>query len=347
MALIPPPPNNNLSEDSQTDAIWKGWFERIRYLINNNVISTAWTSLTGNITSAQLRAAISDEVGTGFAVFPSGTPDGTKYLRDDATWQPVSGSSGSSTYFVLGEQGEDGPPGPPGQAGAAGTTGAAGAAGVDGSRGSPGADGDDGEPGIPGATGSTGATGSQGIQGIAGAMGPPGFEGEDGEDAPVIVGPQGPAGTAGSNGSSGVNGPPGIDGEDGELAIVMLQPITIAGGSSTKTVGVVFDGGGSPPTAGSVGYLVCQTTGTIDQWSIVADTSGSAVVDVWKAAGAIPTDANRIAGTEKLTLSAQQLASDTSLSTWTTAVTAGDVFGFELESVSTCTRLTCEVRLTT
>jgi hypothetical protein len=69
MALIPPPPNNNLSEDSQTDSIWKGWFERIRYLINNNVISTAWTSLTGTITSAQLAAAVSDETGTGAAVF--------------------------------------------------------------------------------------------------------------------------------------------------------------------------------------------------------------------------------------------------------------------------------------
>jgi hypothetical protein len=110
-------------------------------------------------------------------------------------------------------------------------------------------------------------------------------------------------------------------------------------------VGVTFDGQGSTPTVGSKGYLVCPYNGTIDQWHIVADASGSTVVDVWKAAGSIPTVANTIAGAEKPTLSAQQLASDTALGTWTTAVTAGDVFGFNLDSVSTCTRVTVEVRI--
>ncbi len=127
---------------------------------------------------------------------------------------------------------------------------------------------------------------------------------------------------------------------DALYADISVTPIT-----PRRVVGMTFEGGGSTPTPGSVGYVVVLFSGTIDQWSIVADQSGSAVVDVWKVAGAIPTDANRIAGTEKLTLSAQQLASDTSLSTWTTAVTAGDVFGFELESVTTCTRVTAELRI--
>jgi len=121
------------------------------------------------------------------------------------------------------------------------------------------------------------------------------------------------------------------------------------GGSSGVTprrvVGVTFDGQGSTPTVGSVGYAVVPFSGTIDQWHIVANASGSAVVDVWKAAGTIPINANTIAGSEKPTLSAAQIASDTALSSWTTAVTAGDVFGFELESVTTCTRLTVEVRI--
>lgn len=120
---------------------------------------------------------------------------------------------------------------------------------------------------------------------------------------------------------------------------------TSTSGTAKRTIGMVFDGGGSPPTVASVGYIVAQFSGTIDQWSIVADVSGSAVIDVWKAAGAIPTIANTIAGSEKPTLSTQQLNSDTSLTTWTTAVTAGDVFGFKIDSVTTCTRLTVEVRV--
>jgi len=160
------------------------------------------------------------------------------------------------------------------------------------------------------------------VDGVAGAAG--------------ATGPTGPAGLAlyflAEDGAEGERGPPGASGNAASI-------------SPKKTIGMTFDGGGSPPTAGSVGYVVAQCAGTIDQWHIVADVAGSAVVDVWKAAGAIPVNADSIAGTEKPTLSAQQLNSDTALSSWTTSVAVGDVLGFELESVSTCTRVTCEVRI--
>lgn len=127
---------------------------------------------------------------------------------------------------------------------------------------------------------------------------------------------------------------------DGDVAAVAAAAVV-----PKRVVGATFDGGGSTPTVGTVGYVVCPYAGTIDRWYIVADASGSAVVDVWKAAGAIPVNANTIAGSEKPTLSAQQLANDTALGTWTTTVAVGDVFGFELESVTTCTRVTVEVRI--
>ncbi|MHC4180245.1 MAG: autotransporter outer membrane beta-barrel domain-containing protein, partial [Planctomycetota bacterium] len=44
-------------------------------------------------TSADLLGVLSDEIGTGVAVFASGTPDGTKFLRDDGTWQAAGGST--------------------------------------------------------------------------------------------------------------------------------------------------------------------------------------------------------------------------------------------------------------
>lgn len=77
--------------------------------------------------------------------------------------------------------------------------------------------------------------------------------------------------------------------------------------------------------------------GTITGWSIVSDVAGDCVIDVWKAPGTIPTVANTITGTEKPTLTAQQLNFDTNLTTWTVSVTAGDVIGFNLDSASTLT----------
>lgn len=107
----------------------------------------------------------------------------------------------------------------------------------------------------------------------------------------------------------------------------------------TSTFGCSVNGGGFAPLTGIIGYTVIPYSGTITGWSIVSDVVGSCVIDVWKAAGTVPTVANTIAGTEKPTLSSQQLNSDNSLSTWTTAVTAGDVIGFNLDSAATLTSI--------
>ena len=105
----------------------------------------------------------------------------------------------------------------------------------------------------------------------------------------------------------------------------------------TSTFGCSVNGGGFAPLTGIIGYTVIPYNGTITGWSIVSDVVGSCVIDVWKAAGVVPTVANTIAGTEKPTLTAQQLNSNNTLTTWTTAVTAGDVIGFNLDSALTLT----------
>ena len=118
---------------------------------------------------------------------------------------------------------------------------------------------------------------------------------------------------------------------------------TSGGGATTNvktsTFGCSVNGGGFAPLTGIIGYTVIPYSGTITGWSIVSDVVGSCVIDVWKAAGVVPTVANTIAGTEKPTLSSQQLNSDNALSTWTTAVTAGDVIGFNLDSAATLTSI--------
>lgn len=113
-----------------------------------------------------------------------------------------------------------------------------------------------------------------------------------------------------------------------------------------SSFGITMDGGGSAITTGAKGFVTipfaCQITG----WYIVADVAGSIVVDIWKAAGAVPTVANSIAGSEKPTLSSGTVANDVSLTTWTTLdVAAGDVIGFNVDSVDTVTKCTLSVKI--
>lgn len=113
-----------------------------------------------------------------------------------------------------------------------------------------------------------------------------------------------------------------------------------------SSFGITMDGGGSAITTGVKGFVTIPFACRITGWYIVADVSGSIVIDVWKAAGAVPTVANSIAGSEKPTLSSGTVANDVSLTTWTTLdVAAGDVIGFNVDSASTVTKCTLSIKI--
>jgi len=116
----------------------------------------------------------------------------------------------------------------------------------------------------------------------------------------------------------------------------------------TGVIGVTIDGGGSAITTGQKGYVSVPFDCTITGWTLVADQSGSIVIDVWKDtyANFPPTVADTIAGTEKPTLSSVQKNEDSNLTTWTTAIAAGDVIGFNVDSASTVTRVTLTLKIT-
>lgn len=76
---------------------------------------------------------------------------------------------------------------------------------------------------------------------------------------------------------------------------------------------------------------ICTFRGRIIGWKIVGYPSGSIEIDVLKRFNNIPQSWNTIAGSEIPSLSAQQINSDMSLSTWTnTNVEIGDVFGINI-----------------
>lgn len=121
-----------------------------------------------------------------------------------------------------------------------------------------------------------------------------------------------------------------------------------------STVGVTIDGGGSAPATGVKGFIQVPYGGTIIGWSLVGDVSGSASLDVWKvgssappSAPGVPTSTNLISASAPCALSSAQSASGgaTAISTWTTAVSQWDVFGFNLSSAATVTRLTLQIQI--
>ena len=75
---------------------------------------------------------------------------------------------------------------------------------------------------------------------------------------------------------------------------------------------------------------------------LYADASGSIVIDIWNDtyANYPPTDADSITASAPPTLSTADKSTDTTLTGWTTSLSAGDILKFNVDSVSTVTRVT-------
>lgn len=120
------------------------------------------------------------------------------------------------------------------------------------------------------------------------------------------------------------------------------------GGSSVRTVSAQFGGPGGSISASDTVWVRVPYTGTITKVSLLADATGSIVVDVWKDtyANYPPTVADTIAAAAKPTLSSANKSEDSTLTGWTTAVTAGDVLKFNVDSVSGLTQVSLLLEIT-
>ena len=118
--------------------------------------------------------------------------------------------------------------------------------------------------------------------------------------------------------------------------------------NAMRTVGLTLDGGGSAITTGIKGYISIPFRGRIVGWSLIADQVGSIVVDVWsdKFGNFPPTVADTIAGSEKPTLSGDQISKMELVTDWDREITAGDVIAFNVDSASTVTRVTLTLTVT-
>ena len=229
---------------------------------------------------------------------------------------PSGGPTGATGAAATGPTGSSftGPTGPIGT----------GPTGVTGARGLTGPTGYTGPPGNPGSTGaaSTGATGYTGATGAPGL----GFTGPGGPTGPS-GGPTGPTGITGATGNTGPTGP-------------------------SQLIGIewVLDGFNATLAAGSVTYLEMPVNCTIQQGTIIANTSGSCVIDIRKAAyvnvntPSIPGASESICGGAPLTISANNKMQDATLPGWTKSLNAGDIVAAYVLSCSGITQVTVSLK---
>lgn len=98
-----------------------------------------------------------------------------------------------------------------------------------------------------------------------------------------------------------------------------------------------IDGAGQVIATGpKLVYLSIPITCTITKARLLADATGSIVIDVWKDSYANfpPTVADTITASAKPTLSAARKSEDSTLTGWTTALTEGDILEVNVDSVS-------------
>lgn len=118
----------------------------------------------------------------------------------------------------------------------------------------------------------------------------------------------------------------------------------------TPSSAIVFiiDGGGSTITTGVKGDIQIPFACTITSVSLLADQSGSIVVDIWKDtyANFPPTVADTITTSAKPTISSATKATDSTLTGWTKNLSANDILRFKVDSVTSVQRVTLTLHVT-
>ena len=124
-----------------------------------------------------------------------------------------------------------------------------------------------------------------------------------------------------------------------------ISPLLLAGIVPTATVTAIeFIAMGNPGytlNTGLAGYLVAPYGGTINAATLLANTTGSIVVNIWKCTNAQfdaglthPVAGDTICGTAPPTITAGVKYYSTALPGWHTVFNGGDVFAFNVDSTS-------------
>jgi hypothetical protein len=113
----------------------------------------------------------------------------------------------------------------------------------------------------------------------------------------------------------------------------------------------ICDGAGLQLTPGTFGYLEVPFPCKVVAATLLADQSGSCILDVRRTTAAAfsppthPAASDSITASAQPTLSGATIAQDTTLAGWTTALNQGDIVGVAVISATTVTRVTLSLKV--
>jgi hypothetical protein len=115
--------------------------------------------------------------------------------------------------------------------------------------------------------------------------------------------------------------------------------------SDYATLAFVIDGGGATITTGVKGDIEVPFNCVIERVTLLADQSGSIVVQLWRDtyANYPPTSGDAIYASAPPTITTATKSQDATLTGWTTALAAGDIIRYNVASVTTIQRVTCSL----
>jgi hypothetical protein len=119
--------------------------------------------------------------------------------------------------------------------------------------------------------------------------------------------------------------------------------------NDTINLHFIIDGGGSALATGvAKGCLKIDFACTIVEVTLLADQSGSVVIDIWKDTytNYPPTVADTITASAKPTITTATKSQDNTLTGWNKDIAAGDILKFNVDSVTTITNVTVVLKVT-
>jgi hypothetical protein len=135
----------------------------------------------------------------------------------------------------------------------------------------------------------------------------------------------------------------------GKIAVEGSNVLMESGNAHKKAIVITIDGAGNTITTGIKGDVRIPWSGTITKVTTLIDQSGAIVVDLWKDtyANYPPIDADSITASAPPTITASGVKSeDSTLTGWTTSVTAGDTLSWNVDSVTSAQRCVVELEFT-